>query len=323
MKIQVILLLFFLLNQTFCKAQKFTLLSDGNYADSSFYHIEKISENEFWICGEYGILKKTDTLGNLTSIAFNSEGKHLLKIKRWKHFVFVSTDNGSFYRYNLLTQQWMHKYFEAFENRCFYDFSITEEGTIITCGGTKAIAKGKKKIPHGFIAISDTGLSTMKSVWKSFRKFVFSVGEFHEGKYHAIVFNGIQSYILKSNKGLKWKRGKRMSGLVHSIKSFNGKLWVCGAKSIDYKKDGLVGKVYPKKETTFLPGTGCIWHLELFNETIIGICRNGSISLLNDSKLQWEPIIMPQPFSIYDLSVISKSKIILVGHGKRIYLAEF
>lgn len=48
------------------------------------------------------------------------------------------------------------------ENRCFYDFTITENGVIILCGGTKEIAKGIKKIPRGFIALTDTSLQSIE-----------------------------------------------------------------------------------------------------------------------------------------------------------------
>ena len=38
--------------------QKVHILSKGVHSDSSYYCIEKITENEFWIGGESGILKK-------------------------------------------------------------------------------------------------------------------------------------------------------------------------------------------------------------------------------------------------------------------------
>ncbi len=295
----------------------------GDYSDSSFYHIEKIEDNEFWICGEYGILKKIDTLGNLSSINFKSNGQHLLKVVRWRDYVFLSDDNGSMYRYNRKNNTWIAKKFNNFRNRCFYDFTITENGVIILCGGTKEIAKGIKKIPRGFIALTDTSLQSIEKVWGSFRKFVFSVSTIYEGKYSAIVFNGIQSTILRSKSGSKWKRGKSIKGLVHDAIVRQDTLIVCGSKNIHYKQDGIIGSIYPEKELKSISGSGCIWSLQPFGNELLGISRSGSICHLKSIKDNWVPIALPQAFSIYDVEVISEKKLILVGHGKRIYLAEF
>jgi hypothetical protein len=304
-------------------AQNFKILSQGDYADSSFYHIEKIADNEYWICGEYGILKKIDTLGNISSLNFAPQGQHLLKIVRWNDFVFLSDDNGGLYRYDLKNKCWKIKEFENFKNRCFYDFTITDDGKIILCGGTKAIAKGKKKIPNGFIALSDTGFSTIKKVWGSFRKFVFSVSTQYKGEYQAVLFNGISSRFLKSKDGKKWKRGKSIRGLVHDVVVFQDTLVFCGSKNRHYKEDGLIGWIAPEKKRIGVQESGCIWSLQPFGKSLIGICRNGSISIFNPLQEEWKSIKLPQAFSIYDVEVISTKKLMLVGHGKRIYLAEF
>jgi hypothetical protein len=316
----VLLFIFFSLS---IKAQQFKVLSKGDYSDSSFYHIEKIEANEFWICGEYGILKRMDTLGNISPINFKSNGQHLLKVVRWKDFVFLADDNGSMYRYHLKNNTWIVKEFPAYKNRCFYDFMITSNGGIILCGGTKEIAKGIKKIPHGFIAVTDTGLQNIEKVWGSFRKFVFSVSTTYEGKYTAIVFNGIQSTLFYSESGKKWKRGKSIKGLVHDAIVRHDTLLVCGSKNIHYKQDGIIGSIYPAKELKSISGSGCIWSLQPFGNELLGISRSGSICHLKSIKDNWVAIALPQVFSIYDVEVISEKKLILVGHGKRIYLAEF
>lgn len=304
-------------------AQKFSILSQGDYADSSFYHIEKIAENEFWICGEYGILKKIDTLGNISTLNFIPRGKHLLKIVRWKDYVFLSDDDGGVYRYNLNSKQWLQKEFNGFKNRCFYDFTITPQGTIILCGGTKAIAKGKKKIPHGFIAVSDTGLREIKKVWGSFRKFVFSVSTYYHGNYQALSYNGRSSIFIQSKDGRKWKKGKRIKGLIHDAVEYRDTLVFCGSNNMHYKEDGLLGCIDPVKKRDVVPQSGCIWSLQPFGDRLLGICRSGSLSVFNPLQENWNPINLPKAFSIYDAEVISQKKLILVGHGKRIYLAEF
>ena len=54
-QIQLIILLLFYSN---IFGQNIQVVSQGIESDSSFYHIEKINENEFWVAGECGILKK-------------------------------------------------------------------------------------------------------------------------------------------------------------------------------------------------------------------------------------------------------------------------
>jgi len=38
--------------------QKIQTILDGNKSDSSFYHLTKISDNEFWLGGKFGIISK-------------------------------------------------------------------------------------------------------------------------------------------------------------------------------------------------------------------------------------------------------------------------
>lgn len=320
---KLIILCWIFLGFKAASGQQFKILSTGDYSDSSFYHIEKIDVNEFWICGEFGILKKLDTLGNLSTIPFQSNGEHLLKIIGWKDFVFLSGDNGGLYRYNRKDKTWLIKKPKHFENRCFYDFTITEEGEMILCGGTRAIAKGRKKIPNGFIAVCDTGFQNIKKVWSHYRKFCFSVSNQFEGNYQALVYNGLSSRIMESSNGKKWKKKNKIKGLVHDVIAFENSLVICGAKNIHYKEDGMIAVVYPQKSTQIIPASGCIWRLEKFRNQLLGISRSGEMAVFNPLNEKWKSIPLPQAFSIYDAEVFSNQKLILVGHGKKIFMADF
>ena len=123
-------------------AQEIVTLLSGKSSDSSFYHVERINDNEYWVCGEFGILKKLDTLGHIQNIEAPAEGMHLFKILRWNNYVFLAADHGKLIRYNLLTSEWKIKSFKGFKQRCFYDFTINDQGTIVLCGGHSKIAKG-------------------------------------------------------------------------------------------------------------------------------------------------------------------------------------
>ena len=97
-QIQLIILLLFYSN---IFGQNIQVVSQGIESDSSFYHIEKINENEFWVAGECGILKKIDSLGNVSSQNFPNEGLDILKIVKKENYIFIITNNALIYRYDI------------------------------------------------------------------------------------------------------------------------------------------------------------------------------------------------------------------------------
>ncbi len=106
-QIQLVILLLFYSN---IFGQKIHVITQGIESDSSFYHIEKINENEFWAAGEYGILKKIDSLGNVSSQSFPNEGLNILKIIKKENYIFLITDNALIYRYDILNKIFINKY---------------------------------------------------------------------------------------------------------------------------------------------------------------------------------------------------------------------
>jgi len=317
-QIQLVILLFFYSN---IFGQKIHVVSQGIESDSSFYHIEKINENEFWAAGEHGILKKIDSLGNVSSQSFPNEGLNILKIIKKENYVFIVTDNALIYRYDILNKLFIKKTFPNFKNKCFYDIIALQNGKLMVCGGTSGISKNEKKIPNGFIATLDQDLKEISIVWSSYRKFVWSLLELENGNVLASTFNGLNSKIIKSENFIYWNKVTKIKGLVHEIALLDNHIWYSGARNFHYNKDGILGIIDQKE--LLLNKTGCLWSMDVINGKIISVAANCKLMLFDKNKSEIEQIKNPFPYPFYDIEKISESKIIIVGHGKSIYIIDF
>ncbi len=317
-QIQLVILLLFYSN---IFGQKIHVISQGIESDSSFYHIEKINENEFWAAGEYGILKKIDSLGNVSSQSFPNEGLNILKIIKKENYIFLITDNALIYRYDILNKIFIKKTFPNFKNKCFYDMIALQNGKLMVCGGTSGISKGEKKIPNGFIAILDYDLEEINIVWRSYRKFVWSLLELENGNVLASTFNGLNTRIIKTENYIDWKKDTKIKGLVHEITFFDNNIWYVGARNIHFKENGIIGMKDQKQ--LLLNKTGCLWSMDVINGKIISVTANCKLMIFDKNKSEIEQIKNLSPCAFYDIEKISESKIIIVGHGKSIYIIDF
>ena len=299
------------------------MLLHGIESDSSFYHVKKISNNEFWAGGEYGILKKIDSLGNVSSLNFPNDGIDILKIERIHNYVFIITANAVIYRYDIEKKAFLKKEFPMFKNKCFYDLIELKNGKLLVCGGASGIAKGKRKIPKGFIATIDQDLKEINVVWKSNRKFVWSLSEFENQKILAATFNGLNTQIIKSENLKYWQKDIKIKGLVHEIALFDNQIWYCGTKNIHFKKNGIIGKATKGQKQKILYKTGCLWSLDIMDGKIITVTQNCELLQMNKKSNEIEQIKIPKISTLYDIEKISESKILVVGHGKTAYIINF
>lgn len=307
----------------FSHAQEVCMISCSNSSDSSFYSIAKIDENDFWICGESGILKRIDTLGNLSHMSMPANCGHLLKVLRWKHYVFLSSDNGTLFRYDLIQGRWLTRSFDKFRKRCFYNFFITPEGRMVICGGSKGIAKGKREIPRGFIASCDTGFSGFTVHRSRLHQFVFLVKPSENGGVAALTFNGVYSSVYESKNLHSWRRKAMLKGLVHDFLFYGDTLYMSGSWNMKYKKEGLLGRFQPDKRKQLVKGTGCIWKMFPQSGKLFAISRSGSLATFSTDLKQWNAFRLPEIFSIYALEFLNPGKCIIAGNGKRIYMVNF
>lgn len=303
--------------------QEIKVISRGNNADSSYYDILKINDNEFWIAGEYGILKKIDTLGNISPIVFHNEGLTILKLLKVGEFVFIATAEGVIYKYDIVKKEFQKKAFATYKTKCFYDIIALKNGKLLVCGGNTAISKDHKRIPLGFIAVLDQNLEEIDMVWNSYRKFVWSLLQVENENVLAVSFDGLNTFIIKSDNLKNWRKEFNIKGLIHKIAMFDYQIWYCGAKNIRYVKNGIVGKVAQSNERKQYHETGCLWNMNMFGEKIISVTQDGSVIKMDKNIEKIQQIKIPNAYTLYDFEQISDTKIITVGHGKGAYIVQF
>jgi len=302
-------------------SQTIKVLSAGQGSDSSYYHLTKISDNEYWAGGKQGVLKSIDTLGNISPIIFENRGERILKIEKVGHYVFLATSDATIYRYDLKTKVFYRKYFPEFKDKCFYDLIALKNGKIVVCGGNKAIVQSQKRFPKGIIAVVDQDLNDMKLVWKSYRKFVWSLLELENGEVLAAVFNGHNSKILKSKDLNSWKRFTKVRGLVYELALLDGKLCYSGARNFNINQNGILGE--HEKKQIVLKKKGFQWAMNCLRGNLITVSSHGSIFVTKDNEEVIAEVKMPSGHALYDIQEISPQKFLIVGKGQAIYLVDF
>lgn len=308
---------FFSNKEAYC--QNIQTIQLGQDNDSSYYHLSKIGPNEFWAGGEYGILTAFDTTGNYHSIPLPLDGAAILKIEKKENFVFIATDDCSIIKYDLTNQTFVQKKFSGFKNKCFYDMVFTSDDQIILCGGSTGISKAEKKLPRGFIAKTNFDLDQPKIVWKSYRKFVWSLKETANNELLAATFNGINTKIIRSTRDSKWRKYKKIKGLVHEINCIENNIVYCGTGGIHFNKDGFLQK--EKEQQQMLKNEGCIWSMETYHQLPILVTQKGKM-LLTSKDNSIKNISLPTSFPLYDLEQVSENKFLVVGHGKSAFMVE-
>jgi len=320
---QKILILLFVLPVLNVFGQRVQTILQGSHTDSSFYHVARISDNEFWAGGEHGILKSIDTLGNFKSIPFPHSGLDILKILRVDDYIYIITSNSIICRYDFAAKSFITKQFPKFNGKCFYDLISLPDGRLMVCGGHNGIAQGDIRFPRGFIALLDKDLNEIDVVWKSFRKFVWSLLQVQKDEILAVSFNGFRSRIMKSNNFEQWKKETKVKGLIHEIAQFDDSIWYSGSKNIRYKSIGIWGKKDQRNSPSSTDHTGCLWSMEQFKENVLLASYSGNLITVDTKTSKAELLSIAQGYSLYDMEIISNSKVLVVGHGKGLYFINF
>jgi len=304
MPLRLLILFALLLSSALSISQKVTTIHHRQGLDSSYYHILKVHDNEFWLGGKHGILNKIDSLGNLQKIPYPNHGLRILKMIKTADYIFLSTDNAVIYRYDLATEAFEFKKFSDFDNRAFYDMIATPEGKILLVGGSTAIVESKKKFPRGFIAIMDQDMNDIEVVWNSFRKFVWSVTKSPSGELVAASFNGLNTKLISStDAGRTWSKTHKIKGLVHEVTYNQDALWYCGARSFyffDYFwKNGILGEVGRKKYK--LEDKACQWSMDFIADQLITVSTKGKVVFTDRKTGSVESIRLPRARALYDI----------------------
>lgn len=313
---------FLLLTCSILSGQNIQVIEQGSRTDSSYYHICKISDNEFWLGGEYGILKKVDSLGNLSNINLPNQGVDILKIEKIKRYVFILTADAVIYRYDIESDTFITKQFPAFRNRCFYDIIELNNDQLLVCGGATGIAAGRPTIPKGFIATLDLNLENIDVVWKHRWKFVWSIIQTDNQETLAVTFNGLRSRILKTKDLTTWKKAEKIKGLIHDVSYIDDQLWYCGTKNISFRKNGIFGKLDTDHKLTKVKRTGCLWRLDTIDKHIVSVTYSGELLKIDPHSREITLLSIPKKYALYDIEQISNSQVLVVGRGKMAYLVD-
>jgi hypothetical protein len=315
------LITLFFLTTHLLPAQTMTTLQLGNDNDSSYYHLTKITDNEYWACGEMGIITKFDSLGHFQSMDIQTDGFNILKAERVGNYVLLATDDSRIMKYDLMSKTLQKVDFKRYKNRCFYDFLVLPTGKILLCGGTTGISKGEKLIPFGFIAITDSSLSEPKKIWKSYRKFAWSLLAKKDGSVTAAVFNGVNTRLINTKNLVHWKKQKKINGLVHEIKIKDNQdeMSYVGTASLHYNRKGIIALDDKNKMT--IDSSGCFWSQEFSDDFQIICSQKGQLYFFKNGQYK-NMVQLPTSFALYDMKVISKQKLLVVGHGKCAFIID-
>lgn len=306
------------------KAQVLEQVYPGVDSDSSYYDIYQLSENDIWIGGEYGVLKRMREDGSLENIQIPNTGSNILKFYQLGNHMYISADHGTIYKYNLVTKNCEVFQFDGFNRRCFYDLSYDGKGNLLVCGGSSGIGRGKKRFPNGFIAKIDTSLTKKPEiVWRNSLKFVWALAQHDDYSISAAVFNGFSSQIIHSDAQThrNWDASEKIKGLVHALQNIDGSLAYSGCRSIRYHKTGIWGFANEPNSYKKVEGAGIICNLLYLQSNIYGFSSQGNVyRLYKDSTPEEHLYSTHDGFALYEALPQGEDKMLLVGHGKSAFL---
>ena len=219
----------------------------------------------------------------------------------------------------------LKKEFAAFKNKCFYDLIALKNGQLMVCGGASGISLGNKRIPKGFIATLDKDLKEIHVVWKKYLKFVWSVLQLDDESVLAISFNGLNTKIIKSDNLKSWANQTKVDGLVYKMGLFDNRIWYCGTRSKDYKKDGIAGILNSTNNLVqkIYTHTGCLWGMNTIGGQLISVTETGQLLKIDQLTGNIDTVKVPKALCLYDTQKISESKLLIIGHGKGAYIMDF
>jgi hypothetical protein len=254
-------------------------------------------------------------------MGIQTDGFNILKAERVGDFVLIATDDSRLMKYDLLSKTLQKVDFKKYKNRCFYDFLVLPTGKILLCGGSTGISKGEKKIPYGFIAITDYALTAPKKIWRSFRKFAWSLLLKNDGTVTAAVFNGVNTRLIQTKNLSHWKKSKKINGLVHEIKMKGNQedMSYVGTAGIHYNQKGIIG--LDGKNCMTIDSSGCFWSQEFSDDFQIICSQKGQLYFFKNGQYK-NMVQLPTSFPLYDMKVISKQKLLVVGHGKCAFIID-
>ncbi|MBN4049676.1 hypothetical protein JYT36_00450 [Bacteroidales bacterium AH-315-N07] len=304
-------------------AQEVSVIQSSNIkGDSSYYDIYQFNDNEFWIGGEYGILKCLDKSGKLTDIKFPNKGAHILEIAQFgPDRVIILADKGILYFYDVSLDSWEVKVFPKYKNKALYNICVINDKTAYICGGHSRIAKGKRTLPRGFILKTENGGATWKKCYNNPFKMVWDIN-YEDNRLYAITYSPFGSKILTSiNEGKSWKRHSFFSKiLIHDMEKIKSFYLVGGIRK--GKSAGTIG-ILNTDSLAKLEETSIFWDVSASNLYTLASGSNGIIAYKFNGNVKWVEFKTPIPKNLYAVKFINSNSAYVVGREKTILRVEW
>ncbi|MGR3811407.1 WD40/YVTN/BNR-like repeat-containing protein [Jiulongibacter sp. NS-SX5] len=284
-----------------------------DYADSSFYDILEVND-ELWIGGKYGILKKYRKDGSLENIDYPSENLDIYKMDMLdENRVIASADKGTILIHDLKKNEWESRQIEGYENSCFYNLAVLSPEKIYVSGGNSKIAHSKKTVPEGFILESTDGGITWKEVYSNPFKMVWCVkkNEF-DGQLYALMYTINKTHLFKFEND-KWNKVEKVgNSIFHEVQFLNNKDYIATGGWI-----GKKGRLHLNDREVVINHSGLIWGRTANQKYELYPACNGQI-VLGDKKGNYQLFgkKLNKDFSIYETIFTSENTAIAIGSAR-------
>ncbi|MCR9062483.1 MAG: hypothetical protein NXI00_00880 [Cytophagales bacterium] len=284
-----------------------------SYSDSPYYDILEVN-NEFWICGKYGTLKKYNISGALTNVSYPNQNLDIYKMDMLdEQTIIASGDKGTIYKHNIISNQWEVIKVKGYENACFYNLAVLTPEKIYVSGGNSKIAHSKKTVPEGFILESTDGGITWKKIYSNPFKMVWCVKKNqYNNQLYALMYTLNKTHLFNLNEG-KWEKQEKIgNSIFHEIQFTSKTDYIATGGWI-----GKKGRVHFNDNKLVIDHSGLIWgrvaneKYELYpacNGQIILSDKNGNHQLFG-KKLN-------KSFSIYEAVFTSENTAIAIGSAR-------
>jgi len=311
------ILIFFIALESMVYAQNTWFIQAPASPDSSFYDIIKIQKNEYWICGEHGILKSVDSSGIITDIhGFPGKDNNLLKILKLSDRILISGDHGYIYIFFPSSNKWKTIQIPSLKRRSIYSLISLGDSIIYACGGNIPIAKGKRAIPKGFVYISTDMGNSWHKVIRKWNRFFWDIAYNPENSSMAALgYSPFGSRIFEIKNDEFHRSSLHTKLLLHDIEYAPGQgLFACGGQ---YKKSGGIGKIYwfNQKRTTGFETGGFIWSVMIDQQLNLLTAGPGTIHFSKAGSNRWQSQQILSPGNFYQSVKISGRKVFIVGSG--------
>lgn len=320
---------FILLAGNLLPAQVIQCVQIGNTSgDSSYYDIFQKRENEYWIGGKSGILKKYIPGKFPEDVPYPNIGVSILRINRLGERMVLAADKGTLY-FQDPDGEWTVRQIPGYRKYSLYDLLVVDSLTAFVCGGKSKIAVGERTIPFGFILVTRDGGNTWKRVVGSWKSMIWRLHQDSATRQiAALTYSPLGTRVWVSDSlGIKWKpTSVRHPELLHDIAASGCSWKLAGGKSGNLRRTNscLVESVGSRsKSVPGMPEAGLIWdYAENEHFELATACRGNLLMRDKRKPDEWNCLQLSSGANLYEAVFIGKFEVLIIGSNKSLYRIE-